>query len=89
MLKAIRQASTSSMAGSGNCTPKPSVTAAMVVTCPITASQRSLKRGRGLTMINGLADDVKTVRSGAGTRVTLTFEGAVLAGAGVVKGVTP
>ena len=25
------------------------------------ASQRSLQRGRGLTMINGLADDVKTI----------------------------
>ena len=37
------------------------------------ASQRSLRGGRGLTMINGLADDVKTVRSAHGTRITLTF----------------
>ena len=45
------------------------------------ASQRGLERGRGLTMINGLADDVRTVRTAAGTRVTLTFERAVLLGA--------
>ncbi len=53
------------------------------------ASQRSQKRGRGLTMINGLADDVKTIRSGAGTRVTMTFERAVLPARGLVEGVTP
>jgi signal transduction histidine kinase/DNA-binding NarL/FixJ family response regulator len=52
------------------------------------ASQRSQKRGRGLTMINGLADNVRTVRSAAGTRVTLTFEGAVLPESGLLKGVT-
>ena len=53
------------------------------------ASQRSQQRGRGLTMINGLADDVKTVRSAAGTRITLTFERAVLPASGFVEGVTP
>ncbi|WP_292981130.1 SpoIIE family protein phosphatase [Mycobacterium sp.] len=52
------------------------------------ASQRSLERGRGLTMINGLADDVRTVRTAAGTRITLTFEGAVLSKSGLVEGVT-
>ncbi len=52
------------------------------------ASQRSQKRGRGLTMINGLADDVKTVRTSAGTRVTLTFEGAILPESGLVEGRT-
>lgn len=51
------------------------------------ASQRSLQRGRGLTMINGLADDVRTIRTSAGTRVTLTFERAVLP-EGLVEGVT-
>ncbi len=52
------------------------------------ASQRSRERGRGLTMINGLADDAKTVRCAAGTRVTLTFERAVLPEDGLVEGVT-
>jgi len=52
------------------------------------ASQRSQERGRGLTMINGLADDAKTVRTAAGTRVTLTFEQAVLPEDGLVEGVT-
>ena len=31
----------------------------------------------GLTMINGLADHVKTVRTAQGTRITLTFEHSV------------
>ncbi len=44
------------------------------------------KRGRGLTMINGLADDVRTVRTAAGTRVTLTFDRAVLPESGLVEG---
>ncbi|UMB68980.1 SpoIIE family protein phosphatase [Mycobacterium paraterrae] len=52
------------------------------------ASQRSQERGRGLTMINGLADDAKTVRTAAGTRVTLTFEEAVLPEDGLVEGMT-
>ncbi|HXS84589.1 MAG TPA: ATP-binding protein, partial [Mycobacterium sp.] len=52
------------------------------------ASQRSQRRGRGLTMINGLADDVRTVRTAAGTRITLTFERAGLAETGLVEGVT-
>jgi anti-sigma regulatory factor (Ser/Thr protein kinase) len=52
------------------------------------ASQRSLRRGRGLTMINGLADGVRTVRTAAGTRVTLTFERAVLLESGLVEGLT-
>jgi len=30
-------------------------------------------RGRGLTLINGLADDVATVRTRRGTRVTMTY----------------
>jgi signal transduction histidine kinase/serine phosphatase RsbU (regulator of sigma subunit)/DNA-binding NarL/FixJ family response regulator len=51
------------------------------------ASQRSLKRGRGLTMINGLADDVKTTRSAGGTQVTLNFEDAILPESGLVEGV--
>jgi signal transduction histidine kinase/DNA-binding response OmpR family regulator len=50
------------------------------------ASQRGQERGRGLTMINGLADDVRTVRTGAGTRVTMTFERAVLPQSGLVEG---
>jgi signal transduction histidine kinase/FixJ family two-component response regulator len=52
------------------------------------ASQRSLKRGRGLTMINGLADDAKTTRSAGGTQVTLTFEDAILPESDLVEGVT-
>ncbi|MGA8546507.1 MAG: SpoIIE family protein phosphatase, partial [Mycobacterium sp.] len=53
------------------------------------ASQRSLRGGRGLTMINGLADDVKTVRTAHGTRITLTFHHAVFSQASQVAGVTP
>jgi signal transduction histidine kinase/CheY-like chemotaxis protein len=52
------------------------------------ASQRSLQRGRGLTMINGLADDVKTTRTPGGTRITLSFQGAVLPESGLLEGVT-
>jgi anti-sigma regulatory factor (Ser/Thr protein kinase) len=52
------------------------------------ASQRSLRGGRGLTMINGLADDVKTVRTAHGTRITLTFHHAVVAEASLVQSVT-
>jgi anti-sigma regulatory factor (Ser/Thr protein kinase) len=52
------------------------------------ASQRSMQRGRGLTMINGLADDVKTTRCPRGTRITLSFQGAVLPESGVLEGVT-
>ncbi len=37
------------------------------------ASLRSRRRGRGLTLMSGLADRVDTVRSGAGTSVTLEF----------------
>lgn len=44
------------------------------------ASQRSLQGGRGLTMINGLADHVKTVRTAHGTRITLEFHHAVVPG---------
>src|SRR5271156_1502965 len=51
------------------------------------ASQRSLQRGRGLTMINGLADQVKTARTTHGTRITLSFEHAVLQEAGLAEGV--
>jgi signal transduction histidine kinase/FixJ family two-component response regulator len=41
------------------------------------ASLRSRRRGRGLTLIGGLADRVATVRTPGGTRVTLEFEHAV------------
>ncbi|HEY2199260.1 MAG TPA: SpoIIE family protein phosphatase [Mycobacterium sp.] len=51
------------------------------------ASQRSQQRGRGLTMINGLADEVKTSRTPGGTRITLSFERAVLPESGLVEGV--
>jgi histidine kinase-like protein len=40
------------------------------------ASLRSRRRGRGLTLIGGLADRVATVRTPGGTRVTLQFEHA-------------
>ncbi len=39
-------------------------------------------------MINGLADHVRTVRGAAGTRITLTFERAVLSESGLVEGLT-
>jgi signal transduction histidine kinase/CheY-like chemotaxis protein len=52
------------------------------------ASQRSLRRGRGLTMINGLADDARTTRSAGGTQVTLTFEYAILPQSDPVEGMT-
>ena len=52
------------------------------------ASQRSLRGGRGLTMINGLADHVKTVRTAHGTRSTLDFHHAVVPGASLVEGAT-
>jgi len=51
------------------------------------ASLRSLQRGRGLTMINGLADGVKTTRSAGGTQVALNFEDAILPESGLVEGV--
>jgi anti-sigma regulatory factor (Ser/Thr protein kinase) len=35
-------------------------------------ASRSAGRGHGLTLIHGLADDVQTVRSALGTRVTIT-----------------
>jgi anti-sigma regulatory factor (Ser/Thr protein kinase) len=38
------------------------------------ASLRSRRRGRGLSLMNGLADHVDTLRAPAGTRVTLQFE---------------
>ncbi|MFZ1179896.1 MAG: SpoIIE family protein phosphatase [Mycobacterium sp.] len=41
------------------------------------ASLRSRRRGRGLTLIGELADRVDTVRTPAGTRVTLQFDRAV------------
>ena len=37
------------------------------------ASRRESSRGRGLTLIHGLSDDVKTVRTLLGTRVTMSF----------------
>lgn len=41
------------------------------------ASQRSLRGGRGLTLMNGLADHVTTARTAQGTRVTLRFDEVV------------
>jgi anti-sigma regulatory factor (Ser/Thr protein kinase) len=41
------------------------------------ASLRSYRRGRGLTLMSGLADRVDTVRDRGGTRVTLLFDRAV------------
>ncbi|MEE2855343.1 MAG: ATP-binding protein [Actinomycetota bacterium] len=41
------------------------------------ASLRSRRRGRGLTLMSGLADHVETRRTPAGTRVTLRFDHAV------------
>ncbi|WP_459970368.1 SpoIIE family protein phosphatase [Mycobacterium sp. MUNTM1] len=41
------------------------------------ASLRSRRRGRGLTLMSGLADGVETLRTPAGTRVTLRFDDAV------------
>jgi anti-sigma regulatory factor (Ser/Thr protein kinase) len=38
------------------------------------ASLRSRRRGRGLKLMSGLADRVDTVRSAAGTQVTLEFD---------------
>jgi len=43
------------------------------------ATLRSRRRGRGLTLIGGLADRVDTVRTSGGTRVTLQFDHAVAA----------
>lgn len=40
------------------------------------ASLRSQRRGRGLTLMGGLADRVDTVRTAGGTRVALQFDGA-------------
>ncbi|OBG75031.1 SpoIIE family protein phosphatase [Mycobacterium sp. E3305] len=44
------------------------------------ASLRSRRRGRGLTLIGGLADHVDTLRTAGGTRVTLRFDRAVRSG---------
>lgn len=41
------------------------------------ASLRSLQRGRGLKLINGLADQVDTTRTRQGTRLTLRFDQVV------------
>lgn len=43
------------------------------------ASLRSRRRGRGLRLMSGLADDVETLRTPAGTRVTLRFDDALAA----------
>ena len=40
-------------------------------------------------MINGLADHVRTVRTAHGTRITLTFQYAVVSEASLVQGMTP
>ncbi len=44
------------------------------------ASHREARRGRGLTLINGLADHVDTVRTTQGTSITMEFD-RVVAGA--------
>jgi signal transduction histidine kinase/CheY-like chemotaxis protein len=44
------------------------------------ASLRTQRRGRGLTLISGLTDRVDTVRTADGTRVTLQFDRAVAGG---------
>lgn len=41
------------------------------------ASLRSRRRGRGLRLMSALADDVETLRTPAGTRVSLRFDGSV------------
>ena len=41
------------------------------------ASLRSYRRGRGLTLMSGLADRVDTVRDRWGTRMTMVFDHAV------------
>jgi signal transduction histidine kinase/CheY-like chemotaxis protein len=41
------------------------------------ASLRTQQGGRGLTLINGLADHVDTIRTAHGTRITLQFDNAV------------
>lgn len=38
------------------------------------SSRRNETRGRGLTLIHGLSDDVQTLRGPLGTRVTMTFD---------------
>lgn len=40
------------------------------------ATSRSTRRGRGLRLIHGLSDDVQTVRTALGTRVTMTHRRA-------------
>ena len=42
------------------------------------ASLRNRRRGRGLTLIGGLANHVDTLRTAAGTRVTLRFDDALV-----------
>ncbi|MCH9730881.1 MAG: SpoIIE family protein phosphatase [Actinomycetia bacterium] len=42
-----------------------------------TASRRQGVRGRGLTLVHGLADSVDTVRTASGTRMSLRFDHAV------------
>jgi anti-sigma regulatory factor (Ser/Thr protein kinase) len=37
------------------------------------ASSRTSGRGRGLKLIHGLSDDVQTVRTASGTRLTMTY----------------
>ncbi len=51
------------------------------------ASQRSFRRGRGLTLINGLADSVDTVRTRHGTQMTMGFERVIRAAPGSRDGV--
>lgn len=41
------------------------------------ASRRGMQRGRGLSLINGLADRVETIRTAAGSRIILQFDCAV------------
>ncbi|MGW6056744.1 SpoIIE family protein phosphatase [Streptomyces sp. NPDC055189] len=54
------------------------------------ASRREASRGRGLTLINGLSEHVRTVRSSTGTRVTMRHRrGAAPPGDPTSRGATP
>jgi anti-sigma regulatory factor (Ser/Thr protein kinase) len=53
------------------------------------ASLRKHGRGRGLTLINGLADSVDSVRTAEGTRITLRFDHAVASTSNPVNGARP
>lgn len=89
ILMATGEAVTNAIEHGSNCDPKRTVAIEAFLrgnTVPITvsdtgqwsgdstASHRAKKRGRGLTLINGLADRVDTIRTAAGSRITLEFD---------------